>query len=412
MVGGTWGTGMTASSARFPLWAIVLAGCLIAMTTFGPRSTMGFFLTPMVNEYGWSRETFSLAIAIQNLMWGAGQPFFGAIADRYGTARVLVIGAVLYGAGLAIMSVADTPLWLHVSAGLLIGLGVAASSFGIVLAAFGRAVTPEKRTIVFGFGTAAGSFGQFLFSPLTQAFITNFGWSEALQILAAMMIVVPLLAIVLQGKPTAVPLKGGRDQSIGEALSEAMGHRSYVLLVFGFFVCGFHVAFITAHLPAYIRDMGLDPAWGAWAIALIGLFNIVGSLASGVLSGRYSKPIFLALIYLARSVVIVGFLLLPLSPATLLAFSALMGLLWLSTVPPTNGLVAIMFGTRYLAMLGGLVFFSHQIGSFLGVWLGGYLYDVYGSYDVVWWLGVALGVFAAVVHWPIEERPVDRLKAA
>ena len=226
------------------------------------------------------------------------------------------------------------------------------------------------------------------------------------------MIVVPLLAIVLQGKPTAVPLKGGRDQSIGEALSEAMGHRSYVLLVFGFFVCGFHVAFITAHLPAYIRDMGLDPAWGAWAIALIGLFNIVGSLASGVLSGRYSKPIFLALIYLARSVVIVGFLLLPLSPATLLAFSALMGLLWLSTVPPTNGLVAIMFGTRYLAMLGGLVFFSHQIGSFLGVWLGGYLYDVYGSYDVVWWLGVALGVFAAVVHWPIEERPVDRLKAA
>jgi MFS family permease len=403
---------MTGSSARFPLWAIVLAGCLIAMTTFGPRSTMGFFLTPMVNEYGWSRETFSLAIAIQNLMWGAGQPFFGAIADRYGTARVLVIGAVLYGAGLAIMSVADTPLWLHVSAGLLIGLGVAASSFGIVLAAFGRAVTPEKRTIVFGFGTAAGSFGQFLFSPLTQAFITNFGWSAALQILAAMMIVVPLLAIVLQGKPTAVPLKGGRDQSIGEALSEAMGHRSYVLLVFGFFVCGFHVAFITAHLPAYIRDMGLDPAWGAWAIALIGLFNIVGSLASGVLSGRYSKPIFLALIYLARSVVIVGFLLLPLSPATLLAFSALMGLLWLSTVPPTNGLVAIMFGTRYLAMLGGLVFFSHQIGSFLGVWLGGYLYDVYGSYDVVWWLGVALGVFAAVVHWPIEERPVDRLKAA
>ncbi|MCB1437670.1 MAG: MFS transporter [Rhodobiaceae bacterium] len=391
---------------------VIVAGCIISAMSFGPRSAMGLFFTPITEARGWSREIFALAIAIQNVVWGAGQPMAGAIADRYGTARVLVGGAMLYAAGLALTAWAPTPLWLHLGAGVLIGLGVASCSFTIVLAAFGRFVTPERRSVAFGIGTAAGSFGQFLFAPLGQHLIEAAGWQQALTLLGVMMLAIPLLAVALMGKPQGGPDASGRDQSIFEAISEAFGYRSFVLLVAGFFVCGFQLAFVTTHLPPYLSDIGLDPALGAWAIALIGLFNIVGSLASGYIAGRHSKPVFLSLIYLARAVVIALFVLLPPSPVTVLVFSASLGLLWLSTVPPTSGLVAVMFGPRYLATLFGFVFFSHQVGAFLGVWLGGRLYDMYQSYDVVWWLGVALSIFAAIVHWPIREQPVERLAAA
>ena len=388
---------------------VIIAGCIISLIAFGPRSALGLFLTPMTEARGWSREIFALAIAIQNIMWGAGQPLAGAIADRYGTARVLAAGGVVYALGLAVTAWAPSPLWLNVGAGVLIGLGMAASSFAIVLAAFGRAVAPHRRSIAFGIGTAAGSFGQFLFAPLGQGLIEQIGWQQALLVMGAMMLAVPVLAFALKGKPE-VPAAGmGRDQTMTEALSEAFGYKSFVLLVAGFFVCGFHVAFITTHLPPYITDVGLDPALGAWAIAIIGLFNIVGSLASGVIGGRYSKPVFLSLIYVSRAVAIALFIALPVSPASVLIFAAAMGLLWLSTVPPTSGLVAIMFGPRYMATLFGFVFFSHQTGAFLGVWLGGRLYDQYQSYEVVWWLAVALGIFAAIVHWPIREQPVARL---
>jgi predicted MFS family arabinose efflux permease len=324
---------------------------------------------------------------------------------------VLAIGGLVYAGGLALMSWAPTPLWLNVSAGVMIGLGMAAASFTIVLAAFGQRVPPEKRSIVFGVGTAAGSLGQFLFAPFGQALIDGFGWSEALLIMAALMLAVPLLAVVLAGKPGPAG-EAFRDQTLGEALAAALAHRSYLLLTAGFFVCGFHIAFITTHLPPYIVDRGLDPAIGAWTLALVGLFNIIGSLSAGVIGQTYPKPAFLSLIYLTRAVAIALFVLFPATPATVLAFGAAMGLLWLSTVPPTTGLVAIMFGPKHLGALMGIVFLSHQVGAFLGVWLGGRLYDETGSYDVVWWLGVALGLFAALVHLPIEERPARTLAPA
>ena len=388
---------------------VLVAGCAIGAIGFGPRSTMGFFLTPMSTEYGWGREVFALAIAIQNLVWGIGQPFVGMLADRFGTARVLTGGALLYGLGLALMANTSDPLALQFTAGVLIGLGIAGSAFLLVLAAFARLLPPHLRTIGFGLGTAAGSLGQFIFAPLGQGFIEGYGWQTALLIMAAITLAVPFLAFFVRGKPAAVPAPAGeKDQSIPEALGEAFRHRSYQLLVAGFFVCGFQIAFITVHLPPYLADIGIPALYGGYAIALIGLFNIIGSISSGVLTGRMPKRILLAFIYLARSVVIVLFLGFPPSVATVLLFSAAMGLLWLSTVPPTQQLVAIMFGTRYMATLFGFVFFSHQVGSFLGVWLGGLLYDATGTYDAVWWISVALGVFAAVVHLPIVERQVAR----
>jgi predicted MFS family arabinose efflux permease len=302
------------------------------------------------------------------------------------------------------MAWAPTPLWLNVSAGLLIGIGMAAGSFTIVLAAFGRRVPAEKRSIVFGVGTAAGSMGQFVFAPFGQALIQNFGWAEALVVLAVVTLAIPVLSLALIGKPGEAG-QAIREQTFGQALSEAFAHRSYLLLTAGFFVCGFHVAFITAHLPAFIVDRGLDPRIGAWSLALIGLFNVIGSLGAGYLGQRQSKPILLSLIYFSRAVAIAIFVLMPVTPVTVLVFAATIGLLWLSTVPPTSGLVAIMFGPKYLGTLMGIVFFSHQVGAFLGVWLGGVLFDRTGSYDVVWWLGVALGVFAAIVHLPIKEAP-------
>ena len=400
---------IAASSTNPMPWLIITAGSLIAVLTFGPRSAMGFFQLPMLADTGWDRSTFGFAMALQNLFWGLGQPFFGALADKYGTGRVLVLSGLVYAAGLVCMSIGTSPLWLHIGGGVLVGLGIAAGSFSVILSAFARHVTPDQRSMAFGIGTAAGSAGMFIFAPISQGLITNYGWSDSLVWLAAMMLLVPLLAWPLRGNSSSGKQSHAQfQQTAGQALKEALGHKSYLLLATGFLVCGFQVAFITAHFPAYLGDIGIEPRYAVIAMALIGFFNIAGSLAAGFIAQRYSKPYLLAYIYIGRSIAVTAFLLLPQSPLSVIIFAAVMGILWLSTVPPTNGLVAIMFGTRHLGMLGGVVFLSHQIGSFLGVWLGGFLYDKLGSYDIVWWLGVAMGLFAAVVHWPIEERAVVR----
>ena len=390
-------------------WAILGGASVMLSLAMGMRQSWGLFQPHMIRDLGITAADFSLALAVQNIVWGATQPFVGMLADRFGTARVLTGGALLYGLGLALMANTSDPLALQFTAGVLIGLGIAGSAFLLVLAAFARLLPPHLRTIGFGLGTAAGSLGQFIFAPLGQGFTEGYGWQTALLIMAAIMLAVPFLSFFVMGKPARRPARAGeKDQSIPEALGEAFRHRSYQLLVAGFFVCGFQIAFITVHLPPYLADIGIPALYGGYAIALIGLFNIIGSISSGVLTGRMPKRILLAFIYLARSVVIVLFLGFPPSVATVLLFSAAMGLLWLSTVPPTQQLVAIMFGTRYMATLFGFVFFSHQVGSFLGVWLGGLLYDATGTYDAVWWISVALGVFAAVVHLPIVERQVAR----
>lgn len=390
-------------------WLIIIAGSLIAILTFGPRSAMGFFQMPMLQDTGWDRSTFGLAMALQNLFWGLGQPIFGATADKFGTGRVLILSGLIYALGLVLMSFGSSVLWLHLGGGVLVGLGVAAGSFSVLLSAFARNVTPEQRSLAFGICTAAGSAGMFIFAPISQGLISSLGWSDGLVWLGAMMLIIPLLAWPLRGNSSSGTQSHSQfQQTLGEALKEALSHKSYLLLTTGFFVCGFQVAFITAHFPAYVADIGIEPRYAVIAMALIGCFNIAGSLAAGVIGQKYSKPYFLAYIYIARSIAVTAFLLLPQSPTSVILFACAMGLLWLSTVPPTNALVAIMFGTKHLGLLGGLVFLSHQIGSFLGVWMGGFLYDKLGSYDIVWWLGVILGLFAAVVHWPIEEKPVAR----
>lgn len=399
-------------SARAKL--VIACGSAIALLAFGPRSAMGFFQQPILNTTGWSSATFGLAIAIQNLAWGLGQPVFGALADRYGACKTLAAGGLIYALGLYIMGTADAPLWFHIGGGVLVGLGVAAGSFGVILSLFARHVAPEKRSLVFGFGTAAGSAGMFLYAPISAGLIAAYGWSSALLILSAVMLLIPVLAIPLRGNSASASVAMDNiNQTVTQALCEALTHKSYLLLNTGFFVCGFQIAFITAHFPKYIGDLGLNAeiagfSTAAWAMGLIGLFNIFGSLASGILGQIYSKPMLLVCLYVARSILIAAFLLLPQSPAGVLVFSICMGVLWLSTVAPTNALVAVMFGARHLGLLGGMVFLSHQVGSFLGVYYGGYLRDARGSYDIVWWLGVALGLFAAIVHWPIEERPVER----
>ena len=397
----------TSQNWRTPALVIV-AGCLIAMIGFGARSTFGLYLEPMTTARGWSRETFSLALAIQNLMWGIGLPVAGAIADKYGAARVILFGALLYGIGIYGMSVAETSVMLHTTAGLITGLGVAFTAFSLAMAAMARVTGPEQRSLVLGLGTAAGSFGQVLFSPVSQGFISAFGWQHALLLQAAIVMLLIPLAMLLPGS-SAGGAKTGDDQSLGSAVSEAVSHKGFVLLTLGFFVCGFHVAFITVHFPSYINDVGLAARVGALSLAIIGLFNIAGSFASGVIGQRFSKKKSLSFIYLARSVVITALLLLPKTEFVIYIFSAAMGLLWLSTVPLTTGIVAQVFGVRYLATLFGVVFLSHQIGSFIGVWMGGRLYDAYGSYDGMWWAGVFFGVVAAILHWPINEKPLPRL---
>ncbi|MBZ6075940.1 MFS transporter [Microvirga puerhi] len=400
------------SRSRFSPELVVLAGCLIALITFGPRASAGLFQIPMTVEYGWGRDIFGLAIAVQNLLWGLGQPFAGAVADRFGAFRVLCFGAVLYALGLVVMAYASTPAMLHLGAGVLIGFGLSGCSFNLVLGAFSKLLPEAWRPMAFGAGTAAGSFGQFLFPPIGNLLIDSLGWHQALLIFAASVLLVLPLAVALATRPVEASARSGPapipGQSIRQALAEAFRHRSYVLLVLGFFTCGFQLAFITVHLPAYLRDAGLSAAVGGWTLAVIGLANAFGSLTSGWLSTRMSKRWLLAWIYLGRAVAIAVFILLPASPATSIAFGVAIGLLWLSTVPPTSSLVMLMFGTRYMAMLYGFAFFSHQVGGFLGVWLGGVLYEAYGNYTLVWWLSIALGVASALINLPIQEKPVER----
>jgi len=391
---------------------IVVCGCLMAILGFGPRSVFGFFLQPMTQELGWGRDVFSLAVAIQNLLWGAALPFVGAIADRYGSFRVLAVGSVVYAGGLAMMAHATTPGSLYLSAGVLVGFGLAGASFTLVLAAFGKLLPEQMRTFAFGAGTAAGSFGQFLFSPLAVALLNNIGWHQTLLVFAMLVLLVLPLAFAVATPAMDMSVGAVKKQSFREALSEAFGHQSYVLLVLGFFTCGFHIAFITVHLPPYLVDRGLDISWGGWVLAFIGLFNIIGAISAGLLGSRFPKRYLLSVIYFLRAVAFTAFVLAPMSPASAMIFGAVMGILWLSTVPLTSALVGLMFGTRFMATLFGFVFFSHQVGAFIGVWLGGYLYERTGSYDVVWWLGAALGIFAALVNLPIREQPVARLAPA
>src|SRR5215212_73134 len=401
---------MPALAHRISPELVVGAGCLIALITFGPRAAAGLFQLPMVAEYGWGREVFSLAIAIQNLLWGVGAPFAGAIADRFGMVRVLCAGALLYALGLVVMSQATSPGMMHLGAGVLIGFGLAGCSFNLVIGAFSKLLPEAWRPLAFGAGTAAGSFGQFLYPPFGSALIEAFGWQSTLIVFAASTLLILPLSIPLATRRHALaPDRASLpNQSIAQALLEAFRHRSYVLLVLGFFTCGFQLAFITAHLPAFLKDAGLPASVGGWTLAVIGLANAVGSLSAGWLTTRMPSRWLLAWIYLGRSVAIAAFILTPISAASCLVFGFAMGLLWLSTVPPTSSLVMLMFGTRYMAMLFGFAFFSHQVGGFLGVYLGGVLYETYGSYDLVWWLSVALGIASAAINLPIEERPVER----
>ena len=394
---------------RTPL-VILVCGCLISLVSFGPRSSLGFFLAPLSQANHWDREVFSVAFAIQNLLWGVGQPLAGGIADRFGATRIIMLGATAYALGLALMAYATTPLALGLSAGVLIGFGLSGCSFTVVIGAFGKLLPPEWRSLAFGGGTAAGSFGQFLYSPIGVALMDKFGWQTALLIFAGVtMLILPLSLALATPRSAATAAAAIAPQSFRHAMTEAFGHRSYVLLVLGFFTCGFQLAFTTVHLPSYLVDRGLSAEVGGWTLAIIGLFNIIGSLGAGYLGNRMPKRYLLSAIYFARAISILVFISLPANPVTTLIFGAVTGLLWLSTVPPTSGLVAVMFGTRWLAMLFGFAFFSHQVGGFLGVWLGGFVFDTYGSYNPVWWLSIFFGVMSALINLPISERPVGRL---
>jgi MFS family permease len=393
---------------------IVACGCLIGMLTFGPRATLGFFLSPLSQANGWGRDVFALALAVQNLLWGLGQPLAGAVADRYGSVRVLAVGTLLYAVGLVLMAYATTPAMLYLSAGVLIGFGLSGCAFTIVLGAFGKLLPEAWRSLAFGYGTAAGSFGQFLFSPLAVSLMGAVGWQETLVIFGVgMLLVLPLsLALMTRREGSTASTALAPSQSFRQALAEAFEHRSYILLVLGFFTCGFQIAFVTVHLPAYIVDRGLSTQVGGWTLGVIGAFNIIGSIAAGWLGTRMPKRYILSVIYFGRALAVVALLTLPASPALMIAFGAVTGLFWLSTVPPTSGLVALMFGTRWLAMLFGFAFLSHQVGSFLGVWLGGLAYELTGSYNSVWWLSVLFGVLSALINLPIVEKPVARAAAA
>ena len=409
------------------------------MVGFGPRATLGFFLTPMSAANGWGREVFALSVAIQTLLYGAAQPFSGAIADRFGTVRVIIAGTLLYAAGIFMMAHASTPETLFLSSGVLIGFGLSGCSFNLVISSFGKLLPERWRSLAFGAGTASGSFGQFLFSPLAVGMIDTVGWRTTLEVFAGLLLLIVPLAFAIATPRSDAPAQtsvrslrqGGltnprglrqpdsetapsveQIQTYKQALAEALGHRSYILLVLGFFTCGFQLGFVTLHLPAYLIDRGLSAQVGGWTLGVIGLFNIVGAMLSGWLGGRMPKRYLLAVIYFARALAVVFLLTMPASPAVALIYGAVTGLLWLSSVPPTAGLVAVMFGTRWMAMLFGIAFFSHQVGGFLGVYLGGLLYERTGSYDIVWWLGVLFGVVSAVINLPIVERPVARLATA
>ncbi len=392
--------------------AILLGSSLILALSLGVRHGFGLFLPPMSGEFGWGREVFAFAIALQNLIWGLVQPFTGAFADRFGVARTVVIGALLYGAGLLLMAFSATPGMLSLSAGLLIGLGLSGTSFSVLLGAVGQAVPVERRSMAMGIAAAAGSFGQFIMLPASLGLISSLGWSAALLVLAALIALLVPLALLLRGGQRPAPLAGEVVLGAGAALREALAQRDFWLLGLGFFVCGFQVVFIGVHLPAYLVDRQLAAGVGTTVLALVGLFNVFGTYLSGWLGGCYPKPRLLVGLYLIRALVIAAFIYAPLSEWSAYAFGMAMGFLWLSTVPLTNGTVATLFGVRNLSMLGGLVFLFHQLGSFVGGWLGGWMFDRTGSYDLVWQIAILLSLLAALLNAPVRERPVLRTDLA
>ncbi len=396
---------MTRTSERWPVMLIAAAG-LITLISVGTRASFGVFLGPVTADLGWGREVFAIGIALQQLVWGLVQPLAGMVADKFGGARVIAAGAVCYVLGLYLMSSTDSVTHFNVSAGLLVGLGLGGTGYGIVLATLAKAVSEARRSLVIGIGAAAGSFGQFLMVPVGQAFLDMLGWQNAFLCLAGIALLMLPAAMALRTSPGGASGEGARPQTLRAALREAVGHRGYVLLTCGYFVCGFHVAFIAVHFPSYVADRGLTSAHGAWAISIMGLVNILGAFLAGAAGGRYSKKNILSLLYLTRSIVITALILAPMTEAGLWLFAFVFGFLWLSTVPLTTALVGDIFGPRYMATLVGIVFLSHQLGSATGVWFGGYAYDLTGSYDVIWWFAVALGLVATLLHWPIDERRV------
>ena len=389
---------------------VLICGAFIVTLSMGIRHGFGLWLQPITMERGWTRETFAFAIAVQNLAWGIAGPFAGALADRWGTYRVLIIGAVLYSLGLVLMGLATSGLAFTGSAGLVLGIAQSGTTYAVVYGVIGRNVAPEKRSWAMGITAAAGSFGQFLMVPVENWLIGGFGWQGALFVLACMSLAIIPLAFGLKEQAPA-PAQAG-DQSILAAVREAFAYTSFQLLMAGYFVCGFQVVFIGVHMPSYLKDHGLSPEVATMALALIGLFNVIGTYVAGVLGSRFSKPFILSGIYGLRAIAIAVFISVPLTPWSVYLFASVMGLLWLSTIPPTNAVVAQIFGVKYLSMLSGFVFVSHQVGSFMGAWLGGKLYDTTGSYNVVWWIAIALGVFGAIVNLPVREQPIQRAAPA
>ena len=396
---------------KLSMWQVLVCGAAIVTLSMGIRHGFGLWLQPITQAQGWTRETFAFAIAVQNLSWGVFGIFAGMIADRFGAFRVIIAGAVLYALGLAGMALAATGLLFTLSAGVLIGAAQAGTTYAVIYGVIGRNISAEKRSWAMGVAAAAGSFGQFLMVPTEGFLISSLGWKEALLVLSAAVLLIVPLAFGLREKttPGSAPLK--REQTIVQALAEAFKYPSFQLLMAGYFVCGFQVVFIGVHMPSYLRDKSLPPEVASYALALIGLFNVFGTYAAGALGQRMPKKNILAGIYFARALVIAIFIAVPLTPLSVYIFSAIMGMLWLSTVPPTNAAVAQIFGIQHLSMLSGFIFFSHQIGSFLGVWMGGYLYDRNGSYDIVWLLTIALGIFAGLVNLPVREAPIVRTPA-
>jgi len=399
---------MTQHAKNLSMQQVLICGAAIVTVSMGIRHGFGLWLQPITQEHNWSRETFAFALAIQNLVWGLAGIFAGMLADRFGAFRVIVAGAVLYALGLVGMAYATSALMFALTAGVLIGIAQAGTTYAIVYGVIGRNVSVTKRSMAMGIAAAAGSFGQFLMVPVEGFLINSLGWQQALIALAFASLLMMPIAWWLREPGFRDGAGHFREQSIVQALREAFQYRSFQLLMAGYFVCGFQVVFIGVHMPSYLKDQGLSPQVASYSLALIGLFNVFGSYAAGYLGQRMPKKYILAFIYLARAVVISVFLLVPLSPASVYVFSAVMGLLWLSTVPPTNAAVAQIFGVAHLSMLGGFVFFSHQIGSFMGVWLGGFLFDRTGSYNIVWYIAIALGVLAALLNLPIREAPIVR----
>lgn len=386
---------------------VLLCGAMIVTLSMGIRHGFGLWLQPITQEQGWTRQTFSFAIAIQNLSWGVIGVFAGMLADRLGAFRVLLIGTVLYAAGLTGMALSTTPLLFALTAGVLIGAAQAGTTYAVIYGVIGRNIPADRRSWAMGVAAAAGSFGQFLMVPIEGQLIARLGWHTALLVLAACVLLIVPLAFGLR-EPRRVAAGAQRTQSIGQAVSEAFRYPSFRLLMAGYFVCGFQVVFIGVHMPSYLKDKGMSPEVASYALALIGLFNVFGTYVAGTLGQKLAKRKILSAIYFGRAVAISVFLVVPVSPLSVYVFASVMGFLWLSTVPPTNALVAQIFGVAHLSMLSGFVFLGHQFGSFLGVWLGGFLYDRTGSYDVVWYLSIALGVFAGLINLPVKESAIVR----